>query len=359
MADDDQSQRTEEPSQKRLGEAQAKGQVVESQEVSHWFSLAGATLVVGMFGAGIGHRLVTGLAPFLAAPHAIAADPGRLVAMLSRLATEFGLLMVAPVLVLLAAGLIANRLQHPMVLSLEPLKPKLESLNPLQGLRDLFSATAAIDLAKSLLKLVLVGAAGAWVLWPERHRVETVIAMDPADIAVLARTLTLRLMIAVLSVLALVAAADYGWTWFRHRRNLRMSKQELKDEQKDAEGDPKIKAKIKQIRIERAQRRMMAEVPKASVVITNPTHFAVALRYDSGMAAPRLVAKGVDVVARKIREVAEAHGVPVVEDPPLARALYSAVEVDQIIPRQHYEAVAKIIGFILAGRRQRRRARAL
>jgi flagellar biosynthetic protein FlhB len=347
VADEDQSQKTEEPSQKRLGEAQSKGQVVESQEVSHWFTLAAATLVVGLFGAEIGHRLVTGLTPFLAAPHAMLADSGHLAALFARIGAEIGLVLVPPVVVLVAAALLANRLQHPLVFSLEPLRPKLESLNPLQGLKDLFSSTAAVDLAKSLLKLVLVAAAAAWVLWPERHRVETVITMELADIVLLVRTLTLRLMIAVLSVLALIAGADYGWTWWRHHKNLRMSKQELKDEQKDAEGDPKIKAKIKQIRIERAQRRMMAEVPKASVVITNPTHFAVALRYEGGMAAPRLVAKGVDALARRIREVAEANGVPVVENPPVARALHAAVELDQEIPPTFYKAVAEIIGYVM------------
>ncbi len=141
---------------------------------------------------------------------------------------------------------------------------------------------------------------------------------------------------------------------------MRMTKEEQKEDYKQSEGDPHVRARQRQIRMERARRRMIQAVPKATVVVANPTHFAVALRYEQGETpAPQCVAKGVDAVALRIREVAEAHGVPVVEDPPLARALYGAVEIDQIIPRQHYEAVAKIIGFILAGRRPRRQARAL
>ncbi len=164
------------------------------------------------------------------------------------------------------------------------------------------------------------------------------------------------LMLAVIALLALGGVLDFLWQRQRFLTKMKMTKEEVKEEFKQSEGDPHVKARQRQLRLEKAKRRMIQQVPKATVVVVNPTHYAVALRYEQGQTpAPECVAKGVDAVALKIREVAEAAGVPVIEDPPLARALYGAVEVDQIIPQHHYEAVAKIIGFILAGRRRRAR----
>jgi len=351
MAEED--QKTEEPSAKRLNEAQEKGQVAESQEVGHWFMLFAATLVVMIFGGQIGGRLAGSLMPFLEQPHLIPTDPGRLSDILGRIGGELALLLLAPVLILLAAALIANRLQHPPVLSLDPIMPKLSAINPLSGLKNLFSMTALVDLMKSLVKFAVIGGAGLAVIWPERLRLETAGAMEPGDVALLARTLVLKLMIAVLSVLAVLAVLDFVWSWWKHRDGLKMSKQELKDEHKDSEGDPKIKAKIRSIRLERAQKRMMAQVPLASVVVTNPTHYAVALQYNPGMTAPKLVAKGVDNMAKRIREVAEEHGVPIVENPPVARAIHANVELEQEIPPAMYKAVAEIIGYVMKLKRNR------
>jgi len=351
MAEED--QKTEEPSGKRLNEAQEKGQVVESQEVGHWFMLFAATMVVLIFGPMLGRRLGNMLLPFLEAPHLIATDPGKLTHLLFRMCGDLGLLLLGPVLILVVAALAANRLQHPLVFSFEPIMPKLNSINPLKGLKDLFSTNALVDLLKSLLKLTIVGGAAVGVLWPERHRLEAAGNMELIDVASMSKALVIKLMIAVLVSLAVIAIADYGWSWWRHRKNLRMSKQELKDEHKDSEGDPKIKAKIRQIRMERAQKRMMAEVPKASVVITNPTHYAVALKYGAEMNAPRLLAKGVDNIAFKIREIAEAHGIPIVENPPVARAIHANVELDQEIPPAMYKAVAEIIGYVMKLKRNR------
>jgi flagellar biosynthesis protein FlhB len=352
VADDD--QKTEEPSGKRLTEAQEKGQVVESQEVGHWFMLFAATLIVALFAGSIARSMGNRLLPFLEAPHLIAMDSGRLLDMLFRLTGELALLLLVPVVILIVAALAANRLQHSSVFSFEPIMPKLSAIDPLKGLKDMFSTNALVDLTKSLLKLGIVGGAGVLVLWPERHRLDAAAAMEPIDIAVLSKGLIIKLMITVLVVLAVIATLDYGWAWWRHHKNLRMSKQELKDEHKDSEGDPKIKAKIRQIRLERAQKRMMAEVPTASVVVTNPTHYAVALKYDgTSMSAPRLVAKGVDSMAKKIREVAEQHGVPIVENPPIARAIHANVELDQEIPPAMYKAVAEIIGYVMKLKRNR------
>lgn len=351
MADED--QKTEEPSGKRLNEAQEKGQVPESQEVGHWFMLFAGTLVVVLFGTQIGRRMMTGLLPFIEAPHLIPTDARQLTRILGQLCGDVALLLLAPVLILLVASLIANRLQHPLVFSLEPIMPKLSSIDPLKGLKNLFSATALVDLIKSLVKFAVIGGSALAVIWPERLRLEAAGAMEPADVALLTRTLVLQLMIAVLSALAVIAVLDFVWSWWKHRDGLKMSKQELKDEHKDSEGDPKIKAKIRQIRFERAQKRMMAQVPLASVVVTNPTHYAVALQYNPGMSAPKLVAKGVDSMARRIREVAEEHGVPIVENPPIARAIHANVELEQEIPPAMYKAVAEIIGYVMKLKRNR------
>jgi flagellar biosynthetic protein FlhB len=200
---------------------------------------------------------------------------------------------------------------------------------------------------KGLFKLAIVGAVLTALLWPERHRLEALVDTDPAAILPVSRALSLRLLGAVVALLAVIAAADYLFQYRQWFERQKMSLRELKEEYKDSEGDPKIKAKIRQLRQSRMKKRMMAAVPQATVVVTNPTHFAVALKYERGMNAPLCVAKGVDSLARRIREVAGEHGIPVVENPPLARVLHATVEIDQEIPPEHYKAVAEVIGYVM------------
>jgi flagellar biosynthetic protein FlhB len=188
-------------------------------------------------------------------------------------------------------------------------------------------------------------------LWPQRHRIIRLVAVDPAIVLPFTRALALKMMGTVVAILAIVAAADYLFQYRQWYDRHKMSFREMKEEFRQSEGDPAIKGKLRQLRAARARKRMMSAVPKASVVVTNPTHFAVALQYERGMNAPLCVAKGADLIARKIREVAEAHGIPVVENPPLARTLYSTVEIDQEIPQEHYRAVAEIIGYVMRMRR--------
>src|SRR5947207_12185962 len=184
------------------------------------------------------------------------------------------------------------------------------------------------------------------LLWPKRDQLDGLVTMDPAVILALTKTLSLEMLGTVVAILAIVAAADYLFQYRQWYERQKMSIREMKEEFKQTEGDPAIKAKIRQLRQSRAKRRMMAAVPKASVIITNPTHYAVALQYDRGMNAPVCLAKGVDIIALKIREVATKSGVPVVENPPLARALHATVEIDQEIPAEHYKAVAEVIGYV-------------
>ena len=185
------------------------------------------------------------------------------------------------------------------------------------------------------------------ILWPERHRLEAMVRLDPAAMLGASTSMTIHLLGSVVAALAIIAIADYFFqyrTWFQRQK---MSLQEIKEEFKQSEGDPHIKGKIRQLRQQRAKKRMMAAVPKASVIITNPTHYSVALSYERGMSAPICVAKGVDNLAFKIREIAREHDIPIVENVPLARALYATVEIDQEIPTEHYHAVAEVIGYVM------------
>ena len=217
-----------------------------------------------------------------------------------------------------------------------------------KGIQRLFGLDAVVHFGKSVLKIILVTAIAWLVLKPRMHEFQQMSAMEPTAILPLAVDLFRRLFYAVAGFLLLIAGFDWFWQRQRFMTRMRMTKEELKEDFKQTDGDPHIKARQKQIRMQRSRRRMMAAVPTATVVVMNPTHYAVALKYEPGdKAAPLCVAKGVDSLALKIRAVAEAAGVAVIEDPPLARALYATVEVEAFIPTRHYEAVAKIIGFVM------------
>jgi flagellar biosynthetic protein FlhB len=221
----------------------------------------------------------------------------------------------------------------------------------MSGFTRIFGKQAAVNFGKGLFKLIALGAVMTAILWPERLRLEGMVRFDPAALLGVASSLTMQLLGAVVALLAVVAILDYLFQYRQWFERHKMSVQEMKEEFKQSEGDPHIKGRIRQIRMARMKKRMMAAVPKASVIITNPTHYSVALQYDRGMAAPICVAKGVDQIAFKIREVAKAHDIPIVENISLARALYATVEIDEEIPVEHYHAVAEIIGYVMGLRR--------
>jgi flagellar biosynthetic protein FlhB len=241
--------------------------------------------------------------------------------------------------------------QHRLVWSGESLKPKFSKLSPLAGAKRIFGKQAAANFAKGLFKVIALGAVMAMVLWPDRFRLDAMVRSDPATIIGTTTELTRHLLTATVAMLALVAIGDFFFQYRQWFEKQKMSLQEMKEEFKQSEGDPHIKGRIRQLRHARMKKRMMAAVPNASVIITNPTHFSVALQYDRGMAAPICVAKGVDAVAFKIREVAREHDIPIVENVPLARALYATVEIDDEIPVEHYHAVAEIIGYVMGLKR--------
>jgi flagellar biosynthetic protein FlhB len=259
--------------------------------------------------------------------------------------------LAIPTLLLILAALGGSMIQHRLVLSTEPVRPQLSRISPLAGLGRLFSRQALANFAKGLAKLCLVGAILGGLLWPQRRFLSGFISTDLAAILPATRSLAVQMLGAAVAVLAVIATLDYLFQYRQWFDRQKMSLREMKEEYRQSEGDPMVKGKLRQLRNTRMRKRMMAAVPKASVVITNPTHFAVALQYERGMNAPVCVAKGVDLIARKIREVAEAHDIPMVENPPLARALHGTVEIDQEIPQEHYRAVAEVIGYIMKLRR--------
>lgn len=351
MADEHDSDRTEDPTQKRLDEALERGDVVKSQEVSTWFVIGGGALMLAAFSGSMSGGLTTTLRGLIANSHQIPVDGRGLIAIAGRIEREVLAAIALPLAVLVLAALAGNMIQHRLVWSADSLKPKFSKISPLAGLKRLFSSQALANFAKGLIKLAVIGSVMVALLWPQRHRLEGLVSTDILGTLLLTRSLSLELLAVVVAILFLVAAADYLFQyrqWFeRHKMSLR----EMKEEFKQAEGDPLVKGKIRQLRQARMRKRMMAAVPKASVIITNPTHYAIALQYDRGMEAPVCLAKGIDAVALKIREVAGEHAIPIVQNPPLARALHAAVEIDQAIPPEHYKAVAEIIGYVMKLRR--------
>jgi flagellar biosynthetic protein FlhB len=347
----DDAERTEEPSQKRLEEALNRGDVVKSQEVNTWFVLAGATLVLMAFSAGMGHDLTAMMRGLIANSWQISVDGPALPHLFKKIGAAILGAVAIPFLLLLLAALAGNLVQHKLVWSFDSLTPKLSKVSPLAGLKRQFSMQALANFAKGLLKLALVGSVLTALMWPERLHMEALVYTDPVALMPFISALALKLMGTVVAMLAVVAAGDYLFQYRQWYNKQKMSLRELKEEFKQSEGDPTVKGKLKQMRQARMRKRMIAAVPKASVIITNPTHFAVALQYERGMAAPICVAKGVDGLALKIREIAAEHRIPIVENPPLARALHATVEIDQVIPPDHYKAVAEVIGYVMRLRR--------
>jgi flagellar biosynthetic protein FlhB len=352
MAEDrDDSEHTEDPTPKRLDEAIRRGDVVKSQEVSTWFMIAGGTLALMVFGGSTASGLQTTLRGILANSYQLPSDGHGLLGLSRSILLEVLAVLGIPLVLFLIVALAGTAIQHRIVFTFEPLRPQLSKISPAAGLRRLFSQQALVNFVKGLAKLLLIGGVIVALFWPQRYRLAGLISRDPALILPFTRSLAMQMLGTVVAILAVVAAADYLFQYRQWYDRQKMSVREMKEEFRQTEGDPAIKGKLRQLRQARMRKRMMAAVPKASVVITNPTHFAIALQYDRGMNAPVCVAKGVDLIARKIREVAEAHNIPVVENPPLARALHGTVEIDQEIPQEHYRAVAEIIGYLMRLRR--------
>lgn len=348
MAEEDDSSKTEDPTSKKLSKAREKGQTVQSQEVkSVAIILAGVMFLMGMAPI-IGNRVTGLLTKFIQQPHAMPVDFDHLRFILADVIGDVGLIMAPFFVLMILAALIAGVGQSGLIWATDKIKPKFSNMSLIKGFKKVFSLNSLMELVKGVFKLGIIATIGVASLLPFM----TDIALFP-DYSVAAfldrlRLVALILALAALGVMVFIAIIDYAYQKYKFDKQMKMTKQEVKDEHKQSEGDPEVKKRIASLRFERHRQRMMAAVPEADVVITNPTHFAVALKYDMGaMSAPVLVAKGVDNIALKIREIAEENDVPIVANPPLARALYATVELDEEIPGEHYKAVAEVIGYVM------------
>ncbi|MEW5703035.1 MAG: flagellar biosynthesis protein FlhB [Pseudomonadota bacterium] len=344
----DEFQKTEEPTHKKLKDARQKGQVANSREVNHWFMILGLTLIVLVFAPGMLADLRHALVGFLEMPHAVSPDGAGFMEVIWRALGEVARALLLPMFLLIALALTAGFVQSGYVVAAERIKPSLEKISLLKGIKRLFSMRAIMEFIKGVLKLVAVGTVITFLMIPEFGRLDRLIGLSIPGILETLDSLAIRVLIGVLAIVTVIAGLDYFYQRYNFLKQMRMTRQEVKDEFKQTEGDPIIKSRLRQLRMERAQRRMMASVPESDVVITNPTHYAIALKYDmETMEAPRLLAKGIDSLALRIREVAKENDIPIVENPPLAQALYAGVEIDQEISPEHYKAVAEIIAYIM------------
>jgi flagellar biosynthetic protein FlhB len=335
----DPADRSEAATPRRLQQARERGQVALSRETTGFAALLMASLACFLALPPLGLDMLKAMRALLARSQEIA---------LAEAAWRLGGLafqLVLPVAGAAALGALAATLvQTRGLVASAPLAPRLEKISPMAGLKRIFGVEGLVELVRSLAKLALVGGA-LWFAVDDPMRWQALFHAPSGAMLAAAMDAALRLMLATLVAFAGIAALDLLWVHLRFLRTLRMSRQELREEMKESEGDPQLRAKRRQIRESRARIRMMAAVPKAAVVITNPTHYAVALSYEGGDAAPKVVAKGVDEVAARIRAAAEAAGVPLVANPPLARALHR-LELGAEIPPEHYQAVAGIIAFV-------------
>lgn len=347
MADDG-GEKTEEPTERRLGQAREEGNIPLSTEVVHLLMTTGILVVVWWMAPYVMLKMVPLLRPFLEKPHDIGTDLASLMELFVDLGFQLLKLMAFPVCLMMVLGVAGNVFQNGLSWTPSKLAPDLSKFSPMKGLKRMFGVHALLEFVKSLIKLVVI----TWVMYafigPRVGVIAEMAAMDMLAMMDEMHDLIIQVVMAVLASMVIIAGTDLFYQRFKHHQDLRMSKTELKDEFKSTEGDPMIKNRLRRLRAEKARQRMMQQVPDASVVVTNPTHYAVALKYDmEAMAAPKLVAKGIDTIALRIREVADENEIPIVENPPLARALYASVELDHEIPPDHYKAVAEVIGYVM------------
>lgn len=345
---EDRDQKTQEPTEKKLSDARQRGDVPFAPEARHAAMFAAALLVTGRLAGTAFATLGRTLLAFWSRADELHITGNDGQAFASLLLRQVALALAPIFAAVIFFALVGIAIQGRPSLSWSRIMPRISKLSPIAGAGRLLGKRALMEFAKTLAKLSVVIAVAYLSLRPHIGVIMGLVGASPMLIILVAGTLVFALVKSVSMLVALIAALDIFYQRRSWLGRMRMTLQEVKDEHRQNEGDPKIKAKIRSIAIQRSRRRMMAAVPKASVVITNPTHYAVALKYDHGrMSAPVVIAKGAEAVAMKIREVARTAGVPVVESPPLARALYAAVKLDHPVPVEHYAAVAEIISYVL------------
>ena len=347
MAEESDLEKTEQPSQQRLEKAREEGQVARSRELTTFVLLMAGGAGLWLMGSAITQKLIKLLRDGLTLDKRMAYDTEHLLPHLHTLSQDALVAIFPFLLILLLAALLSPMLLNGWLFTLQPLQPKFSKLNPLSGIGRMFSMNSLVELLKAIGKALVVGGVGAWVIWHNRDAVMMLMTQPLTAAIPQLGALLWSCFAAIMGGMLLIAAVDVPFQLYSHNKKLMMTKEEVRQESKETEGNPEVKGRIRKMQREMAQRRMMAEIPTADVVVTNPTHFSVALRYsETGMRAPVVVAKGSHLTAAKIREIAQEHGVPILEAPPLARALYKHTEIGDAIPEALYTAVAEVLAYI-------------
>lgn len=347
MAEDSDLERSEPASPKRLEEAREKGNVPRSRELSTFAVLMASGAALVMSGPQLAAGLAQQLRQLLQFDHALIEKPELLWPRLIQAILDALWLFLPMMLALLVVVLAVPVLMGGWLFSAESLQPDPSRLSPLKGFGRMFSVTSLVELGKALAKSLVVGSVGYWVVW--HHREEMLaLATQPLELGIAyVGSLLASAFVVITAAMIVIVAIDVPYQLWDYHRKLRMTKEEVRQEARESEGDPQLKARIRTLQRETARRRMMAEVPKADVIVTNPTHYAVALRYqEREMRAPRVVAKGAYLLAERIRELGVEHGVPILTTPPLARALYHHAEINQEIPAALFTAVAEVLAYV-------------
>jgi flagellar biosynthesis protein FlhB len=346
---DDKDSKTEAPSDKKVRDAIEKGNIPFSREAPLFASILGILLVLTFAARGATKSLTEKLSLFVNRPQDFRLESGSdAAALIQAVALEVGQFLIPTIAILAACSLAASIFQNvPSVVS-ERIRPQWNRISPLSGWNRIFGRQGLVEFSKSLFKFGTMTLVSLLLLKSEQYKVLNAMLTDPSLFPELLLTMAVRLVSAIAIATIVLVAADLLWARFKWRSDLKMTKQEVKEEYKQMEGDPMVKARMRSLAQDRSRKRMLAAVPKATFVIANPTHFAIAMRYERSEAnAPIVVAKGKDLIALKIREIAEKSGIPVIEDKPLARSMYDHVEVDRVIPPDFYKAVAQILFYIL------------
>lgn len=351
MAEDqDEAQKTEEPTQKRLDDAMKRGNIAFSKEVTSFLMLSLLTVFVIWLSPALMKSANFTLSHYITQPHnfEMNLDGDDLLQLARSTILDVGMLLFIPFFICILGAFLGSFLQNGIMFSPEAIVPDLSKISPLAGLKRIFSMKSIVELIKGILKICLVGTVVYMTIKSDLDHIVILHEFNFAGILSALLSLVTKSLLAICAVMGAIAVLDLIYQRMEYIKSLRMTKQEVKEEHKQSEGNPEIKAKLRSIRLERARKRMMAAVPKADVIITNPTHYSIALKYDTGrMPAPQLVAKGVDKVALRIREVAKKHRIPIVENKLLARSLFESVDLEDFIHTEHYEAVAKIISKVM------------
>jgi flagellar biosynthetic protein FlhB len=347
-------ERTEPASPKRLEKARDEGQVPRSPELSTFAVLITAGSGLWLMGSHLAVQLSDLLREGMKLPPTVGFDSSLLGERLLDQSLQAVVALAPYLLMMFAAALVAPLLLSGWLFSWKAVTPDFNRINPLKGLARIFSLHGLVELVKALLKASLVGAISIWTIWNHKESVLSLVGAPFASSAGHMAELVIMSFLAIAGAMALVAAVDVPFRLWDHHRKLKMTKEEVRQENKETEGDPHVKARIRAQQRAMARKRMMAEIPKADVIVTNPTHYSVALKYEDGkMRAPRVVAKGAHLLALKIREIGQQHQVPLLEAPPLARALYHHAELGDEIPHKLYNAVAEVLAYVYQLRRYR------